>query len=183
MNAALARIHARICGDGNISRYETSEQDRNRRAEIMYTNYDEDNISEFRDDLNSQFGVKGTKYQNRVRIKSIRLVESLEEKFDGFGSKDFRLPKSIFESNDAIKLAWLRAFIRDEGYYEKKNNRLRIKLMNKKALVDMQDLLADLGVSSRITGQNCDGSWYLTVSNLDQYDKISQISENKPKVK
>lgn len=183
MNVSLARIHARVCGDGNISRYETSEGDRNRRAEVMYTNYNEENIEEFREDLESEFDVKGTVYENRIRVKSIRLVDFLEAEFGELDSKNFSLPAKIKESSREIKREWLRSFIRDEGYHEESNDRLRIKLMNKDALEEIKCLLEDLSINSKVTGQNCDGSWYLTVSSLSDYTWLHGVAKNKGKVK
>ena len=183
MDASLARLHARICGDGNVSKYKTSESDRDRRAEIMYTNYDEKNISEFRRDLNSNFDVRGTRYENQVRIKSIRIVEELEDRFGEFSSNGFVVPEDIKASSEEVKLSWLRAFIRDEGYFDHQNDRLRIKLMNKKALFDIKQLFSDVDVPSKITGPNSDESWYLTVSDIDNYSRILKFAKNKSKVK
>ena len=105
MNSELARIHARICGDGNISKYKSSESDRDRRAEVVYTNKSKRNIKEFREDLKSCFDVKGTVYEDRLRLKSIRVVEELESKFGKFGSKEFEIPSEIKKSEEEISMS------------------------------------------------------------------------------
>ncbi|WP_347722109.1 hypothetical protein [Candidatus Nanohalococcus occultus] len=183
MDSSLARIHARICGDGNISKYESSEPDRNRRAEVVYTNYDDRNIREFREDLNSKFGVKGSVYQDRIMVRSLRVVKELEDRFGTFGSKSFELPEELFKASKEVKFQWIRAFIRDEGYHDESNDRLRIKLMNRSALGEIKALLADLGICAHITGPNCDDSFYLTVSELSSFSRLLDVVENKRKVK
>lgn len=182
MKEALIRIHARICGDGSITVYETSEKDRNRRGEVKYTNLDSKNIEEFREDMQEVFNVRTTAYNNRAKVKSIRIVRELQE-LGEFKSSNWRIPEKFFDLSEDKKIEWLRAFIRDEGHYAKSRNALRIKSMNKKGLEDTRKMLESVGVESHITGPNYDESYYLNVTKLEEYPRVHKIAKNKPKVR
>lgn len=183
MKTELVRVHARLCGDGCISRYETSEKDRNRRAVVVYTNFNEENLNQFRSDMGELFDVKMYEYKKEVKVKSIRIADELEDKFGSLSSKEWRIPKKIQELGRQKKLEWIRAFVRDEGYHESKYNRLKIKSMNNLGLEDLQKLFRTIGVDSSLTGPNCDDSYYLTVSAINKKDELYEIAKNKPKVK
>jgi len=183
MKTELVRVHARLCGDGCISRYETSESDRNRRAMVLYTNVVQDNLDEFRSDMSELFDVKMYEHEDEVKVKSIRIADELEEKFGKLSSEKWRIPEKIMRLEEEKKLEWIRAFVRDEGYHERTYNRLKIKSMNKLGLQDLQKLLQGIGIESSLTGPNCDESYYLTVSAINEEEKLYQMVENKPKVK
>lgn len=183
MKEELVRIHARLCGDGHAAFYETKEKDRNRRAIVVYTNVIEENLEEFRRDMRKIFGVEMYRCKNEIKVKSIRIVEELQEEFIDFSCEKWRVDPRIFDLSEAKRFQWLRAFIRDEGHYEPKYNRLRIKSMNKLGLRDVRELMISLGVDANITGPNCDNSYYLNVSKIDDYPKLHKIAKNKPKVK
>lgn len=183
MKVELVRVHARLCGDGCITRYETSESDRNRRAMVLYTNVDEDNLNQFREDMGELFDVKMYEYQNEVKVKSIRIADELERKFGQLSSKKWRIPERIYDLDFEKKIEWIRAFVRDEGYHEATYNRLKIKSMNKPGLSDLQKLLETINIESSLTGPNCDDSYYLTVSAIDEEEELYEIAKNKPKVK
>lgn len=183
MKVELVRVHARLCGDGSISRYETSEKDRNRRAIVVYTNLVEENLNQFRADMGELFDVKMYEYRNEVKVKSIRIADQLEEKFGKISSKKWRIPESIQELDEAKKMEWIRAFVRDEGYYESTYNRLKIKSMNKLGLKDLKRMFRSIGIDSSLTGPNCDDSYYLTVSAINEKEELYEIARNKPKVK
>lgn len=183
MKEELIRIHARLCGDGHAAFYETKEKDRNRRAIVVYTNVVEENLEQFQGDMSEIFGVYMYRYEEEVKVKSIPIVEELQEEFGDFSCDKWRIDPRIFEVPDSKKTEWLRAFIRDEGHYEPQYNRLRIKSMNKLGLKDVRILMSKLGVKANITGPNCDESYYLNVSRIQDYPNIHRIAKNKPKVK
>jgi len=185
MRKELVRVHARLCGGGHISKYKTSEKDRKFRAEVVYTNFDEENLKEFKQDLSEVFGVNPYLSNNRgrVQVKSIRIVEELERRFGDLQSDKWSIPSEVLELGYSKKLEWLRAFIRDDGYYDEANNRLRIKSMNLSGLEDIKNMMDSMRINSKITGPNCDNSWYLTVSELNAYEKLFQIAKDKKKIR
>ncbi|MBC5793119.1 MAG: hypothetical protein H8Z69_03720 [Nanohaloarchaea archaeon] len=67
MKTALVRIHARLWGDGYASFYETNERDCNRRAIVVYTNVVDENLREFREDMNKIFDVDMYRYEEEVK--------------------------------------------------------------------------------------------------------------------
>jgi hypothetical protein len=160
------RTHQDPCtplGDGHITHYETSEQDRKQRSEVVYTNKTDANLREFKNDMQTMFDVDMVTSGESIKVKSCRVAEMLEEQFGSVGTEDWTVPESTRELTEEKKLEWLRAFIRDEGYHDETGNRLRIKSMNREGLSDVETLFESIGVSARITGPNCDSSWYLTV--------------------
>ncbi|MFB6145097.1 MAG: hypothetical protein ABEJ99_01170 [Candidatus Nanohaloarchaea archaeon] len=183
MKEELVRIHARLCGDGYAAFYETSETDRDRRAIVAYTNLVDENLIEFQKDMKAVFGVEMYRYKDEVKVKSVRIVEELQEEFGDFSCNMWRVDPRIFDLSRKKKTEWLRAFIRDEGHYESKYRRLRIKSMNKAGLEDIKRLMQSIEVRANLTGPNCDGSHYLNVSGIDNYPKIYKIAENKPKIR
>jgi hypothetical protein len=183
MKEELVRIHARLCGDGCVCVYETSEKDRDMRGEVKYTNLDEKNMREFMEDMEEIFDVKTTRYKDSTKVKSLRVVNQLEEKFGKFSSGKWTIPKQIFELDKEKKYEWIRAFVRDEGYYDHKNNALRIKSMNENGVRDIRMLLADIGIDANVTGPNCDNSWYVSVYGLDGYPRLQKIAASKKKIR
>jgi len=113
--------------------------------------------------MQTMFDVDMVTSGESIKVKSCRVAEMLEEQFGSVGTEDWTVPESTRELTEEKKLEWLRAFIRDEGYHDETGNRLRIKSMNREGLSDVETLFESIGVSARITGPNCDSSWYLTV--------------------
>ncbi|MDY6771381.1 MAG: LAGLIDADG family homing endonuclease, partial [Candidatus Nanohaloarchaea archaeon] len=111
-----------------------------------------------------------------------RIAEELES-LGTFATATWRPPQQLFDEPDEHKLEWLRAFIRDEGYFDETNNRLRIKSMNKTGLTSIKELLATLDVPSKVTGPNSDDSYYLTVSRLNNFKDLESIAKSKKKVR
>jgi hypothetical protein len=183
MKEQLVRIHARLCGDGYASFYETTESDRDRRAIVVYTNLIDSNLEQFRSDMKEIFDVEMYRYGDEVKVKSIPIVESLQERFGSFSSDKWEISSEIQQLSKEKKLQWLRAFIRDEGHYEGKYNRLRVKSTNETGIRQVNKMMRSIGIDSNVTGPNCDESYYLNVSKIDQYDELYRIARNKPKVK
>lgn len=162
----LARIHAHLCGDGHVSQYRSSEKDHKIRAEVVYTNKNPSLRNDFRKDMTALFGVKmtpGPKYE--VRVRSKRIYNALMA-FGPYKSREWHVPQFVSAAAPDLKCAWLSAYFQDDAYLEKRYDRLKIKSVNHGGLVGVQVLLLSLGVQARITGQNCDGTWYLTISKL-----------------
>ncbi|MBI2654149.1 hypothetical protein HYX02_05040 [Candidatus Woesearchaeota archaeon] len=92
----LTRIHAHLCGDGNLCFYKTSEKDRINRASISYFNTNIDLINSFRTDMNNLFGVKMTYIPKltRVSVQSLRIARVLS-KLGEYGARDWRIPRII----------------------------------------------------------------------------------------
>ena len=167
----LARIHAHLCGDGNICFYKTSEKDRINRASISYFNTNVDLLNSFRKDMTEIFGVKMT-YSPRfikVSIQSLRIANFLAQ-LGRYGCREWRVPNIIKNSNKNIKLEWIKAFCYDEGYTPQHKKIIKIKSMNHEGLKDIKDLLTSIEIDSWITGVNCDGSWYLTIRKMKELE-------------
>jgi len=175
---SLTRIHAHLCGDGSISFYKTSEKDRINRAQIEYSNKNPILLNNFREDMRKEFGVKMTLRKDKeVIVKSIKLAMLIKENFGDLSSRKWRIPHIIKTSQIEIKLEWLKAFFEDEAYHEIKYNRLKIKSVNYNGLKDVQDILNSLRIVSKITGPNCDGSWYLTIPKFSSIDLLSTFKK------
>ena len=169
----LARIHAHLCGDGNLCFYKTSEKDRINRASISYFNTDINLINSFRHDMNSFFGVKMT-YSPRfikVSIQSLRIANFLSH-LGEYGCREWSVPEIVKNSNKNIKLEWIKAFCHDEGYTPKGKTIIKIKSMNFNGLQNIKELLISIKIDSWITGMNCDGSWYLTIRKMNELENF-----------
>ena len=169
----LARIHAHLCGDGNLCYYKTSEKDRINRASISYFNTNIDLINSFRNDMTDFFGVKMTYMPKliKVSVQSIRIADALS-KLGKYGTRDWRIPELIKNSNKDIKLEWVKAFCYDEAYTPKNRKVIRIKSMNKNGLQDIKELLRLIDIDSWITGINCDNSWYLNIRKMRELENF-----------
>ena len=169
----LARIHAHLCGDGNLCYYKTSEKDRINRASISYFNTNIDLINSFRTDMNNFFGVKMTYIPKliKVSVQSIRIADTLS-KLGKYGTRDWRIPELIKNANKEIKLEWITAFCYDEGYTPKNRKVIRIKSMNKNGLEDIKELLRLINIDSWITGVNYDNSWYLNIRKMRELENF-----------
>jgi hypothetical protein len=172
----LARIHAHLCGDGFVSLFKTGEKDRNLRATIGYSNNNQKLLEEFRRDFNKIFNVKMTiRNKKDVYVRSIKIYLFIINKFGSFKSKKWRIPKLIKDSNKGIKLEWLKSFFEDEAYDEKRYNRLKIKSVNLEGLEDIKDMLDSINIFSKITGPNCDETFYITIPHFDSVKEFQNF--------
>ena len=167
----LARIHAHLCGDGSVFIYPTKQKGRRFIAEIGYYNKNQKLLDSFRTDFSKLFGVK-MKMRSVVSVtsSSITRYNQFTAMFGSFKSYKWRIPLSIKDAAIDIKIEWLKAFFHDEAYHEKKYNRLKTKSMNFEGLRDVQEILSLLEIPSRLTGPNCDNSYYLTISRFNTVD-------------
>ncbi len=164
---ALARIHAHLCGDGMVCIYKSSEKDHRIRAEIAYFNSNEEYIREFQKDMQSVFGVKMTRRlyrrkHHQVKVKSLRIARVLLS-ISEYHSRVWQIPEIFRKGSPEIKLEWLKAFAKDEGYLPKDRDWIRIKSVNEKGLQQTKEMLDSLNIKSTISGPNCDQTWYLNI--------------------
>ena len=200
----MARIHAHICGDGcaytKKEKYSKKQLLRHPRKNlyekvwlIEYTNTCQELLEEFYEDILIAFNRKGQRVPkyHRISLHSTKwILEYLE--LIGKNSYNWYIPKKIINSNEKVICAWLRAFFDDESTVSVSKKMIRIKSMNPAGLGQVQDLLARLTIYSKITGQNCDKSYYLNIYRTDikKYasligfthpDKINKIEKVAPR--
>lgn len=82
-----------------------------------------------------------------------------------------------------MKVFSLRAFFDDEGTVDMTNSVVRVKSMNRSGLDQARCLMNDIGILSRMTGPNCDDSWYLTISRRDLMKFRKDIGFSHPEKK
>ncbi len=160
----LVRIHAHLCGDGNLCIYKSNEKDHRRRAQINYYNTNPELIASFRADMNKEFGVKMTysPRQYRLGVQSFRIANKLLS-LSEYKTHIWRIPDCIKNLPRSLQLEWIKAFSHDDGYTPKDRNAIRIKCMNYAGLKDIQEMLHTLEIHNTLTGPNCDGTWYLNI--------------------
>jgi hypothetical protein len=174
---ALARIHAHVCGDGNLFR--SSEKDsygylgiykpnrRRYRYGIGYTNKNQRLIEEFMRDTESTFCLKPYYRNNYVRVKS-RDIWVLLKQLGAGKSRDWFISSTIMKANKRIKKHWIRAFFDDEACFNA-DGRIRVRSVNRKGITQVKKMLNGF-LPSHITPKNkCypDGSVYLNINRSD----------------
>jgi len=175
----LARIHAHLCGDGSVCKFPTNEKGRKNTAVVGYYNNNQKLLDEFRKDFSKLFGVKMKMQKNKsVSIRSIKRHDYFVNRFGVFGSRGWRIHGSIKKSVDKIKLEWIKAFLHDEAYHEKRYDRMKIKSMNHNGLKDVLELLKSLKIFSNITGPNCDNSYYLTIPQFSNVSLLKRFTKD-----
>lgn len=177
---ALARVHAHLCGDGMLCFYRSTEKDHRNRAQIAYFNSDLTLISEFRRDMHDLFNVKMTltKYREKhyqLKVQSLRIAYFLRELSPDYHSRLWSIPDLITTASAKVKLEWIKAFSRDEGYLPKDRNCIRIKSVNCKGLLQVQSMLNTLQIKNNITGPNCDNTWYI---NIKREKELAHFTKN-----
>jgi hypothetical protein len=190
MESKEARIAAHVCSDGWMSTYveKNSLQIVNRRRyyrnrrryEIGYCNTNKKLLEEFSKDV---LGIYKITVRRRKSIdllfKSKRVYSRIKE-LGGGNTLGWRIGNEILKSGKTVKIFWLRAFFDDEGTVDKTNFVVRVKSMNIAGLNQARCLMNTIDVPSRITGPNCDNSWYLTVSRRDLMKFQKTIGFNHP---
>ena len=176
MSPELARIHAHLCGDGSVFIFRTKAKDRNWTGGVGYYNNNQRLLDAFRTDFSKLFRVKMKMRKNReVSIRSVKRAKEFIEKFGKFGSREWRIPEIIKNSDKSIKLEWLKAFFEDEAYHEKRYNRLKTKSINHNGLKDIKWLLDSIEIFSTLTGPNSDKTYYLTIPKFDSIKEFSDF--------
>ena len=172
----LARIHAHLCGDGMICTYKSSEPDHRNRADIVYFNSNPQLINEFREDMRALFGVQMTWIPKRIRVgvKSLRIARYLLT-LSQYHSRRWSIPPLFLDASRRVKIAWTTAFANDEGYVPRDRSWIRIKSVNHTGLMQVRSMLDSLQIDSRITGPNCDRTWYLNISKEKEFQHFNKV--------
>ena len=107
-------------------------------APIIYSNTNQQNLKEFISLFKKTFGVRPHLLKNRAQLYSIKIKAYLHKKYNSFYCREWRIPKEILEGNRKVKMAFLQAFIIDEGtkisnntFYVSSANRFGLKQLQK----------------------------------------------------
>ena len=181
----LARIHAHICGDGNLFQYKEKDcygylgcyklNNYRYRYGLGYTNMDQRLIREFMEDIKSTFGLKPYYRDNYVRVKSKDVWVFLRELGAG-KSRDWFISPKIVKASKEIKKNWIRAFFDDEACFNA-GGRIRVRSVNRKGLIQVMKMLIEF-VPCHITPEKkCypDGTIYLNINKNDTEKYFSKL--------
>jgi len=187
---ALARIHAHICGDGNLFKYREKDcygylgcykpNSYRERYGIGYTNMNQRLIREFMEDIKLTFLIKPLYYNNYVKVKSKDIWMLLKELGAG-KSRDWFISPKIMKANREIKKHWIRAFFDDEACFN--DGRIRVRSVNRKALTQVMKMLKEF-TPCHITPKKDyypDTSVYLNINKNDAekyFHRIGSLRHN-----
>lgn len=193
MEPEEARIAAHVCSDGWMTTYVEKESlqivngrryHRNRRRyEVGYCNTNKKLLEEFSKDVLGIYKITVRRRKSTDLIFKSKRVYSRIKELGGGNTLGWCIGNEILKSEKTVKTFWLRAFFDDEGTVDKTNFVVRVKSMNIAGLNQARYLMNTIGVPSRITGPNCDDSWYLTVSRRDLMKFRKMIGFNHPEKK
>jgi len=170
---AIARIHAHICGDGSFYKKREKRSPgtllKHKRRNIYrtehileYYNLSRELLDEFKMDFKIAFNRNIQTNRNKIQVRGAkRIAEDLQ--LIGKNSYTWYIPFFISESSKTVIGSWIRAFFDDEAYVDPTRDRILVKCMNKNGLEQVVTLLQKLHINSKITGPNCDKSYYLVV--------------------
>lgn len=185
-----ARIAAHVCSDGWMITYMEKNSlqivngrkyYRNRkRYEVGYCNTNKKLLEEFSKDILDVYKIRVRKRKSTDLVFKSKRVYSRIKELGGGNTHNWSIGKEILQSKKRAKSFWLRAFFDDEGTVDKTKFVVRVKSMNKTGLNQARSLMDTIGLPSRITGPNCDDSWYLTVSRRDLKKYKKEIGFNHP---
>jgi len=193
MSPKEARIAAHVCSDGWMISYVEKNslqivngrkyyRDR-RRYEVGYCNTDNKLLEEFSKDVFDIYKIKVRKRKTTDLVFKSKRVYSRIKELGGGNTRGWKIGNDILQSGKMVKSFWLRTFFDDEGTIDKTNHVIRVKSMNKKGLFQARDMMNSINIPCRITGPNCDDSYYLTVSRKDSKLFQRGIGFNHPKKK
>jgi hypothetical protein len=131
-------------------------------------------LEEFSKDVFYIYKIKVRRRKSTDLVFKSKRVFSRIKELGGGNSRGWSIGDEILKSKKIVKIFLLRAFFDDEATVDKKNFVVRIKSMNNAGLNQVSWLMDKVGITSRITGPNCDNSWYLTVTrrNLIKFQKM-----------
>ena len=164
MTPEFARLHAHICGDGclfkvktNRSKKELLQHPRNNtvrnRFHLSYCNNNKLLLKLFIKDLKIAFNRIGVFVpSNNVVDVQAKWLYNLFKFFGAGKSKEWFIPIEILSASNEIKSQWLKAFFDDEAYISRTQKRIVLNIVNYKGLKQIQSLLTDLGIISRLNG-------------------------------
>ena len=153
------------------------------RYEIGYCNTDNKLLEEFSKDVLDIYKIKVRKRKSTDLVFKSKRVYSRIKELGGGDTRGWRIGDDVLQSKKRVKSFWLRAFFDDEGTVDKTNRVVRVKSMNEEGLHQARDMMNSINIPSRITGPNCDDSYYLTVSRKDLKIFQKGIGFNHPKKK
>ncbi len=193
MDPKEARIAAHVCSDGWMISYVEKNslqivngrkyhRDR-RRYEVGYCNTDSKLLEEFSKDVFDIYKIKVRKRKSTDLVFKSKRVYSRIKELGGGDTYGWRIGDDVLQSRKKVKSFWLRAFFDDEGTVDKTNHVVRVKSMNKEGLHQAMGMIDSINIPSRITGPNCDDSYYLTISKRDLKLFQKEIGFNHPKKK
>lgn len=154
-----------------------------RRYEIGYCNTNKELLEEFSKDVLAVYKIRVRRRKSTDLVFKSKRVYSRIKELGGGNTLGWSIEEEIMKSEKIVKRFWLRAFFDDEGTVDKTKFVVRVKSMNRAGLNQARCLMDTIGVTSRITGPNCDDSWYLTVSRRDLITFQKTIGFNHPKKK
>lgn len=182
---SLARIHAHVCGDGNL--FKKREKDSygymgcykpNRyryRFGVEYTNMNQLLIKEFMRDSELTFGLKPYYRQNCVRVKS-RDVWLLMKELGAGKSREWFISPKIMNASKEIRKNWIHAFFDDEACFNA-GGRIRVRSVNRKGLTQLMKMLKAF-TPCHITPKKDyypDRSVYLNINKNDAEEYFSKV--------
>lgn len=182
---AEARVHAHVCADGytSISFARRNEKDivdhcrknvLRKYYHVRYSNTQPLLKNLFKQDIETAYKRRACLVShNEVEVQGKWIFDRLR-KMGALGSHDWHIGPQIFNGTKRVNIEWLKAFFDDEGTVDQSRKRVRVKSVNKKGLVQTRKMLTRVGIGSKITGPNCDKTWYLTIdcANLARFNKL-----------
>ncbi|MCX5695714.1 MAG: hypothetical protein NTW18_03485 [Candidatus Omnitrophica bacterium] len=185
ITSALARVHAHVCGDGNL--FQRREKDAygymgiykpnsyRFRFGVQYTNFNQRLIREFIRDSKSTFGLKPYFRNNCVTVKS-KDVWRLMKDLGGGKSREWFISPKIMKAKKEVKKNWIKAFFDDEACFNARGM-IRVRSVNRKGIIQLKRMLSEF-VPSHITpirNYYPDHSVYLNINKIDAGKFFSQI--------
>ncbi|MEK6942509.1 MAG: LAGLIDADG family homing endonuclease [Nanoarchaeota archaeon] len=155
LTKAKSRIIAHLIGDGCVYK---SNHDYNIKYEVK----DQESLDSFEEDLISVYGLKLTKgFKNSgftgkpipfIRLRSKLAYEDLL-RYATYNSRDWKINSIIPPSSKTIKKEFLKALFDDEGsvIIKSKNSEVRLYSINLDGLTQIQKILLDFGINTKIT--------------------------------
>lgn len=188
----IARIHAHICGDGSFYKLKEKRSPatllKHKRRKIYrmehileYYNEYPKLLNEFKRDFKTAFNRNISTLSNKIRVKGAKwIAEKLE--LVNKDSYNWYVPDFITRGPSEVISNWIRSFFDDEAYMHHSRKRILVKCMNKSGLIQISELLKKLSIKSKITGPNCDNSYYLVIYKdglIDYRHNIGFLMERK----
>lgn len=175
MNKTFARLVAHIQGDGLLQF--------KKNKEMIYYNKEVFLINQFRNDLNSEYGINAWRpsWHQTEFVTGTAVVKVVRE-FLEFSDKRY-VPQQILSSKKSIKREYLRAIFDDEGTanlfdaFDKRRNsynkirRVKLYCKYKSFLLGIKSMLREFGVDSNVLGPY-NGAYELVITRKDNIEKF-----------
>ena len=157
LNNAKARLIGHLIGDGCVYQSKTNYN-------IKYQVIDEDLLDQFENDFIEIYGLtpmKGTKQSGKtkrmvpfIHIRSKKAFMDLLRYCDSYYSNQWRVPSQIMNATKKIQKEFLKALYDDEGSVipTRKTAELRLYSINYEGLIQIEELLQNFNISTRMRG-------------------------------